>query len=185
MIEQTRHTETATAAESRLAREQCFSRSTSSAPRAAWPSVTSRTRSPGARERDQRRHRVRVLTAHDVLHPGERVRDGLPRGLRHVRQLVPSDSYYAHDDWDRRTENVCPEDMEVGNGHAHCMAMLLGTAGESIPVQRRQALARPVAARDLHRARPRARPAVDRPGRRHVIPALRSSEQVEPCSARG
>ena len=51
-----------------------------------------------------------------------------------LRRLVPSDGYYAHDDWDRRTENICPEDMEVGNGPAHCMAMLLGTAGESIPV---------------------------------------------------
>jgi secondary thiamine-phosphate synthase enzyme len=51
-----------------------------------------------------------------------------------LRRLVPNDSYYAHDDWDRRTENFCQEDMEVPNGHAHCMAMLLGTAGESIPV---------------------------------------------------
>jgi len=51
-----------------------------------------------------------------------------------LRRLIPSEAYYAHDDWDRRTENVCPEDMEVGNGPAHCMAMLLGTAGESIPV---------------------------------------------------
>jgi thiamine phosphate synthase YjbQ (UPF0047 family) len=25
--------------------------------------------------------------------------------------------------------------MEVGNGHSHCMAMLLGTAGESVPVR--------------------------------------------------
>jgi secondary thiamine-phosphate synthase enzyme len=25
--------------------------------------------------------------------------------------------------------------MEIGNGHSHCMAMLLGTAGESVPVQ--------------------------------------------------
>ena len=25
--------------------------------------------------------------------------------------------------------------MEVGNGHSHCMSMLLGPAGESIPVQ--------------------------------------------------
>ena len=24
--------------------------------------------------------------------------------------------------------------MEVGNGHAHCMSMMLGSAGESIPV---------------------------------------------------
>ena len=51
-----------------------------------------------------------------------------------LRKLVPSESYYAHDDWDRRTENICPEDMEIGNGHAHCMSMLLGSAGESIPV---------------------------------------------------
>jgi hypothetical protein len=25
--------------------------------------------------------------------------------------------------------------MEVGNGHSHCMSMLLGSAGESIPVR--------------------------------------------------
>jgi secondary thiamine-phosphate synthase enzyme len=55
--------------------------------------------------------------------------------VRLLRRLVPSEKYYAHDDWDRRTENVCPEDMEFGNGHSHCMAMLLGPAGESIPVQ--------------------------------------------------
>ena len=29
---------------------------------------------------------------------------------------------------------MCTEDMEFGNGHAHCMSMLLGSAGESIPV---------------------------------------------------
>jgi len=52
-----------------------------------------------------------------------------------IRRLVPSDSYYAHDDWDRRTENVCEEDQEFGNGHSHCMSMLLGSAGESIPVR--------------------------------------------------
>ncbi|MGZ4358836.1 MAG: secondary thiamine-phosphate synthase enzyme YjbQ [Gaiellaceae bacterium] len=52
-----------------------------------------------------------------------------------LRRLVPSETYYAHDDWDRRTENICPEDMVVGNGHAHCMAMLLGPAGEAVPVR--------------------------------------------------
>ncbi len=52
-----------------------------------------------------------------------------------LKRLVPSDHYYAHDDWDRRTENLCPEDMDVGNGHAHCMSMLMGPAGESIPVR--------------------------------------------------
>ena len=55
--------------------------------------------------------------------------------IRMLRRLVPSEKYYAHDDWDRRTENICPEDMEFGNGHSHCMAMLLGPAGESIPVR--------------------------------------------------
>jgi secondary thiamine-phosphate synthase enzyme len=52
-----------------------------------------------------------------------------------LHQIVPRDSYYAHDDWDRRTENICPEDQDQGNGHSHCIAMLLGTAGESIPVR--------------------------------------------------
>jgi len=52
-----------------------------------------------------------------------------------LRRLVPSEGYYAHDDWDRRTENICDEDVELGNGHAHCMSMLLGGAGESIPVR--------------------------------------------------
>ena len=52
-----------------------------------------------------------------------------------ISKIVPRDTYYAHDDWDRRTENVCEEDMEFGNGHSHCMSMLLGPAGESIPVR--------------------------------------------------
>ena len=52
-----------------------------------------------------------------------------------LRRLVPSERYYAHDDWDRRTENICEEDMELGNGPAHCMSMLLGSAGEAIPVR--------------------------------------------------
>ena len=52
-----------------------------------------------------------------------------------LQRLVPRETYYAHDDWGKRTENICPEDMEVGNGHSHCMSMLLGSAGESIPVR--------------------------------------------------
>jgi secondary thiamine-phosphate synthase enzyme len=53
-----------------------------------------------------------------------------------LRRLVPGahETYYAHDDWDRRTENICEEDMQQPNGHAHCMSMILGSAGESIPV---------------------------------------------------
>ncbi len=51
-----------------------------------------------------------------------------------LKRLIPHDTYYAHDDWGRRTENICEEDMAFGNGHSHCMSMLLGSAGESIPV---------------------------------------------------
>src|SRR5207244_1593313 len=52
-----------------------------------------------------------------------------------LQRLVPRETYYAHDDWDKRTENICPEDMDFGNGHSHCMAMLLGTACESSTVR--------------------------------------------------
>jgi secondary thiamine-phosphate synthase enzyme len=52
-----------------------------------------------------------------------------------LRRLVPTEHYYAHDDWDRRTENVSDEDMQASNGHSHCMSMLMGPAGESIPVR--------------------------------------------------
>ena len=52
-----------------------------------------------------------------------------------LKRIVPTEHYYAHDDWDRRTENICEEDQEVGNGHSHCMSMLLGPAGESVPVR--------------------------------------------------
>jgi len=51
-----------------------------------------------------------------------------------LRRLVPTEHYYAHDDWDRRTENV--DESDAGsNGHSHCMSMLMGPAGESIPVR--------------------------------------------------
>jgi secondary thiamine-phosphate synthase enzyme len=52
-----------------------------------------------------------------------------------LKRLVPTEHYYAHDDWDKRTENICEEDQEFGNGHSHCMSMLLGPAGESVPVR--------------------------------------------------
>ena len=52
-----------------------------------------------------------------------------------LKRLVPTEHYYAHDDWDRRTENISEDDQQFGNGHSHCMSMLLGPAGESIPVR--------------------------------------------------
>jgi secondary thiamine-phosphate synthase enzyme len=52
-----------------------------------------------------------------------------------LRRLVPSESYYAHDDFDRLPEHLCPDAREQGTGHSHCIATLLGTAGESVPVR--------------------------------------------------
>jgi len=49
-----------------------------------------------------------------------------------LKRLVPDGALYAHDDWDRRTENVSDEDQEFGQRHSHCMSMLLA-AGESVP----------------------------------------------------
>ena len=51
-----------------------------------------------------------------------------------LKRLVPSNEYYAHDDLAKRTENLDDEEVRFGNGHSHCMSMLLGSAGESIPV---------------------------------------------------
>jgi len=82
---------------------------------------------------------------------------------------VPTQGYYAHDDFDRRTVNICPEDMEQGNGHSHCMAMLLGTAGESVPVREGELQLgtwQRVLFIELDR---RARPALARPGRRQRV----------------
>jgi secondary thiamine-phosphate synthase enzyme len=50
-----------------------------------------------------------------------------------ARALVPPDRYYAHDDWDRRTENLFPPE-QTPNGHSHCLAMLIGGASETIPI---------------------------------------------------
>ena len=54
---------------------------------------------------------------------------------RVARRLVPSEKYYAHDDWDRRTGEHLPRGHGVRQRPLHCMAMLLGPAGESIPVR--------------------------------------------------
>ena len=106
--------------------------------RAAWRSATSPTRcvtrSPRAESRDGI---ACVYSPHTTccVRVNEFETGFLEDFVRMLRRLVPTEKYYAHDDWDRRTENICPEDMEVGNGHSHCMAMLLGPAGESIPVR--------------------------------------------------
>lgn len=47
--------------------------------------------------------------------------------------LVPDDVYYAHDDLDRRTQNL-DEVHERRNGHSHVKAMLLSATSHAIPV---------------------------------------------------
>ena len=59
-----------------------------------------------------------------------------------LERLVPTDTTTRTTTGTSRTENICEEDMEFGNGHSHCMSMLLGPAGESIPVARGRALPR-------------------------------------------
>ena len=47
--------------------------------------------------------------------------------------LVPEDVYYAHDDLERRTQNLA-ESHERANGHSHVKAMLLSASSHAIPV---------------------------------------------------
>ena len=51
---------------------------------------------------------------------------------KRITDLVPEDHYYAHDDHDRRTQNL-NEDERV-NGHSHVKAMLMSTTSHAIPV---------------------------------------------------
>jgi secondary thiamine-phosphate synthase enzyme len=50
-----------------------------------------------------------------------------------VRRLVPEDTYYAHDDMGRRTQNL-EESHERQNGHCHAKSMLLSATSHTIPV---------------------------------------------------
>jgi secondary thiamine-phosphate synthase enzyme len=50
---------------------------------------------------------------------------------RTLRQIAPSDAYYEHNDFGRRTVNMHPD--EPANGHSHCQHLFLSTS-ETIPV---------------------------------------------------
>ena len=57
-----------------------------------------------------------------------------PHHLRlRLRTLVPEDVYYAHDDLERRTQNL-QEGHERENGQSHVTAMVLGATSHAIPV---------------------------------------------------
>ena len=60
--------------------------------------------------------------------------DGAQEDFRkRVEALVPEDAYYAHDDLERRTQNL-DEVHERQNGHSHAKAMLLSATSHAIPV---------------------------------------------------
>jgi len=60
--------------------------------------------------------------------------DGAQEDFRkRVEALVPEDTYYAHDDLERRTQNL-DEVHERQNGHSHAKAMLLSATSHAIPV---------------------------------------------------
>ena len=60
--------------------------------------------------------------------------DGALEDFRNrLLHLVPDDTYYAHDDLTRRTQNLA-ESHERRNGHSHVKAMLLSATSHAIPV---------------------------------------------------
>jgi secondary thiamine-phosphate synthase enzyme len=60
--------------------------------------------------------------------------DGALKDLRRrLDQLVPGDAYYAHDDLDRRHQNL-QEGHERPNGRAHVAQIVLGGSSHIIPV---------------------------------------------------
>jgi secondary thiamine-phosphate synthase enzyme len=60
--------------------------------------------------------------------------DGALRDL-HLRlnEMVPAGIYYAHDDFEQRTQNVQPD--ERINGRSHVAQMVLGGTSQVIPVR--------------------------------------------------
>ncbi len=52
---------------------------------------------------------------------------------RRLDSLVPADVYYAHDDLERRTQNL-QEGHERENGRSHVAQMIVGGSSHAIPV---------------------------------------------------
>ena len=60
--------------------------------------------------------------------------DGVQQDLlRRLDELVPSGIYYAHDDLERRTQNL-QDAHERANGRSHVTAMVLGATSHAIPI---------------------------------------------------
>jgi secondary thiamine-phosphate synthase enzyme len=50
-------------------------------------------------------------------------------------RLVPREHAYTHDDFSVRHENICPEDLEFPNGHAHLQHAVLAAPSLVLPVE--------------------------------------------------
>jgi secondary thiamine-phosphate synthase enzyme len=60
--------------------------------------------------------------------------DGALQDLRRrLEEMVPDGVYYAHDDLERRTQNL-QEGHERANGRAHVTQMIVGGSSHAIPV---------------------------------------------------
>lgn len=49
-----------------------------------------------------------------------------------IEDLVSSDKYYEHDDWEKRTENM--QEDEFKNGRSHVRASIVGSTSVTIPI---------------------------------------------------
>jgi secondary thiamine-phosphate synthase enzyme len=76
---------------------------------------------------------VSVFSCHTTA--AIRINEGEPLLMRDLartlRQIAPSNAYYEHNDFGRRTVNM--HEDEPANGHAHCQHLFLSTS-ETIPV---------------------------------------------------
>ena len=52
--------------------------------------------------------------------------------IKRLQVLVPEHTYFAHDDLERRTQNLVPD--ERANGRAHVLQMLIGGNSQTVPV---------------------------------------------------
>jgi secondary thiamine-phosphate synthase enzyme len=60
--------------------------------------------------------------------------DGALEDLEHrLGELIPVAAYYAHDDLDRRTQNLVAEERK--NGPAHVAQMILGGTSQYVPIE--------------------------------------------------
>ncbi|HEX5140073.1 MAG TPA: secondary thiamine-phosphate synthase enzyme YjbQ [Dehalococcoidia bacterium] len=76
---------------------------------------------------------VSVFSCHTTA--AIRINEGEPLLMRDLartlRQIAPSNAYYEHNDFGRRTVNM--HEDEPANGHSHCQHLFLSTS-ETVPV---------------------------------------------------